>query len=96
MNECQQQDKSDMDEFITEPSLLYYEETFPGSGSNTEDESRHHSDRPKKDVILVAASVSPFSPPLLQPQTLHTQQHPTHMSDSRPDPLLVPDACQLG
>ncbi|VDM02355.1 unnamed protein product [Schistocephalus solidus] len=29
-------------------------------------------------------------------KTAHTQNHPTHMSDNRPDPLLTPDAYQSG
>ncbi|VDM05522.1 unnamed protein product [Schistocephalus solidus] len=58
-------------------------------------ESRRPSDGRKKDVILVAAGVNPYSP-LLQPQIPYTQNPPTTMTDNRPDPLLAPDAYQPG
>ncbi|VDM00755.1 unnamed protein product [Schistocephalus solidus] len=38
----------------------------------------------------------PYQRLIPKPQTSHTQNHPTHMTDNRTDPLLVPDAFQPG
>ncbi|VDL87592.1 unnamed protein product [Schistocephalus solidus] len=95
MNESQKQEKSETDESLTEPALLDCEASSPVPTPNIEGESRRPSDGRKKDVILVAAGVNPYSP-LLQPQMSHTQNPPTTMTDNRPDPLLAPDAYQPG
>uniref|UniRef100_A0A183SQI3 Endo/exonuclease/phosphatase domain-containing protein n=1 Tax=Schistocephalus solidus TaxID=70667 RepID=A0A183SQI3_SCHSO len=76
MNESLQQDKSEMDESVTEPALLDCGTSSPVSKPDIEGTSRHPIDRKKKDVILVAAGVNPYSP-LLQPQTSHIQNPPT-------------------
>ncbi|VDM02967.1 unnamed protein product [Schistocephalus solidus] len=95
MSESLQQDKSEMDESLTEPALLDCEKSSPVSTPDIAGTSQHPINRKKKDVILVAAGVNPYSP-LLQPQTSHTQNPPTPRTDNRPDPLLSPDAYQPG
>ncbi|VDL85456.1 unnamed protein product [Schistocephalus solidus] len=95
MSESLQQDKSEMDESLTEPALLDCETSSPVSTPENKGTSQHPIDRNKKDVILVAAGVNPYSP-LLQPQTSHTQNPPTPRIDNRPYPLLAPDAYQPG
>ncbi|VDM04539.1 unnamed protein product [Schistocephalus solidus] len=95
MSESHQQDKSEMDESLTEPALLDCETSSPVSAPDIEGVSRRPIDGRKKDVILVAAGVNPYSP-LVQPQASHTQNPPTTMTDNRPDPLLALDAYQPG
>ncbi|VDM05910.1 unnamed protein product [Schistocephalus solidus] len=84
-----------MDESLTELALLDCETSFTVSTPDIEGTSQHPIDGKKKDVILVAAGVNPYSP-LIQPQTSHTQNPPTPMTDNRPDPLLAPGAYQPG
>lgn len=51
MKDSQQQVKFNMDESVTELVLFDCGESYPVSGSNTEDEIRYHSAGAKKEVI---------------------------------------------